>query len=518
MSQDEKWLVRSGGRIIGPFRKDQIPQLLKTREIQLRDEISPPLSRWVTLEFHSEFMEIVDQFKRELHQEKTEVSLTPTASGLTQTATDLADSELTEEITQDLSGYTNTKEIVVDHIDETPTRSQSNLESAQYQLKGLESNPYIDRKSKKTSIYIQLGVLFVALVMAGAIYIRFQSQKPEVQRLSASQLKSVVLKSIERGEYAEALSLMKARKEDPQFVSELGIYFALLSIQLEKQTLPARRVLTQLMDQPQDLKVRVLTGMGLSYLVDQNFNEAKSSFQQASNSDPSFSPVQVDVFIGEYLSNPGFDVSKDLSKDWVLAFPEALLTSALAVIRQRRTDLYQGMIARLQNHALESFDYRLEAQFLVEYLKWLSAPGSVDLSSWQKIADMDPFLTDQHRKNVFIYRDHLSWEKLWPLCSQMTNGKASRIEAQSLEIFCLFKSKQFQEARSKAESLVDKNPKYALAQAWYALALVESGSPDQGSVVLGRALEVNRTQNFRLPLLLQGRFCKQAKNYKCAYD
>jgi hypothetical protein len=146
MSQDAKWMVRSGGRISGPYSKRQIPELLKSREVHLRDEVSEPFSRWITLEFHSQFADEVDAFKREIHSEKTEVSLTPaetTGFGITQTTTDLADSELTQEITHDLSGFTNTKEIVIDDVQDTPGAQKRNLEAAQYQLKGLDSSPYL---------------------------------------------------------------------------------------------------------------------------------------------------------------------------------------------------------------------------------------------------------------------------------------------------------------------------------------------------------------------------------------
>src|SRR4051812_5045260 len=112
---DLVWLVKSSGRIIGPYPTVKIAELLRTREISVLDEISPPLRRWQTLQYHDEFREVVDSMRKASLSERTEASWTPGTAGLTQTLTDLdAGSDLTEELTGDLDGFTNTaKEIVV---------------------------------------------------------------------------------------------------------------------------------------------------------------------------------------------------------------------------------------------------------------------------------------------------------------------------------------------------------------------------------------------------------------------
>lgn len=517
MSQHSKWLVRSGGRIIGPFEGHQIPQLLKSREVGLRDEIAAPFARWQSLELHPEFSDEVDQFKRDLLNEKTEVSLTPTNSGLTQTSTDLVDSELTEEITQDMSGFTRTREIVVEGVEEIPSSKNSNLEAAQYQLKGLGSNPYVSGKSKKASYLIQIGVVICALLIGGFLFLRMQSQRPEVEKLSTGQLRSVVLKLIERGEYREALQIMKSRQEDPGFNASLGIYFSLLSLQEESQSLSSRRVLEYLLETQPDMKVRTLTGLGLSYMVDQNYGEAAEYFKMALSLDQHFVPAQVDVFIANALGKKKVNFAQRLSQGVVTEQPEGLITAGLEIIRENKGDLFALVLKKLEVFSASALDYKLEAQFLTEYLKWRLDPTQIDFSSWTQLVDSDPQQTEDHRQNVFIYRHHLAWSHFLPLCKQMVSRRDNE-EAQLLNIFCHYKAKQYHQARTLSETAVDKNPKNALIQSWYAMALKESGSADQASVVLGRALEGNRKFEYRLPLLLQGRFCEASKNWDCAYS
>lgn len=511
------WLVRSGGRIIGPFEKAQVSELLKSREIQLRDEIATPLSRWFPVEFHPELSDEVENFKREVLTEKTEFSFTPTESGLTQTATDLVDSELTEEITQDLSGFTNTREIVVNHVQETSTPSKRNLESAQYQLKGLEASPYVKGRSHRISLLIQLGALCCGLAIAAFLFLRFQERKPAVEKLSVSQVRTVVLKLVERGEYPEALRLMQSKRDEPGFNEQLGVFYALLSLQLEGQSLTARRILEDLLISQPELRVHALTGIGLSYLLDQNYSQANIQFENALQEENNFRPAQVDRLIGSYLSQSSIQIGDFLSENWLRSEAEALLTLALQATRHSVPAVQEVALAKsLEVHASQAYNYQLEAKFLLSFLNWKKT-GQPQVKIWGEIVDSDPFLTDLHRHNVFIYRGHLSWAALFPLCQKMVQ-KREEVESRLLNVFCLYKAGRFQEARVKAEAIVDRNPKDGLGLAWYALTLKDSGSPDQSSVILGRALESDRKQSYQLPLLLQGRFCENSQNKDCAYE
>ncbi len=511
-------MVRSSGRIVGPFSTEQIPELLKSRELQLRDEISAPFSRWFMVERHPDFIEVAEHFKREILSEKTEFSFTPTASGITQTTTDLGDSELTEEITNDLSGFTNTKEIVVENVQDVAGSQVRNLETAQYQLKGLESSPYVKGKSRKVSYLIQGLALVCALGIAGFLFLRFQNQRPMVEKLSIEQVKTMVLNLIDRGEYKEALSLMQSKQNDPGFVSSLGIYFSVLSLQQEEQSLSARRILDQLLQHQPEFRVQILTALGLSHLIDQDYARAKERFSLALSSDGQFLPARVDLLITRFLSKDGRDFANYLTEPWVKKEPEGLLTLVLNEIRLNHSSIYNQLVKTLEVYMSENHKYRSEANFLAQYLKWRMSPDHVDFAKWEDMVDADPDLTSLHRQNVFIYRKHLAWNHLLPLCQKMTSDFQERIEGQLVRVFCYYQAKRFQDARSQAERLVDRNPKHSLSQAWYALALKESGSPDQASVALGRAIEADRKQIYRLPLILQGRFCENSKNWNCAEE
>src|SRR5260221_5099074 len=104
---EEAWLVKSSGRILGPFQSEKIIDLLRSREASVLDEVSAPLRRWQTIQYHPDFKEIVANIRKANVSDKTEATWTPNTmtANLTQTLTDLSGGELTEELTNDLEGF-----------------------------------------------------------------------------------------------------------------------------------------------------------------------------------------------------------------------------------------------------------------------------------------------------------------------------------------------------------------------------------------------------------------------------
>src|SRR5690606_25531790 len=95
----------------------RIAELLQTREVSVLDEVSQPLRRWQTIQYHEEFRDVIESMRKSSLSEKTETTWTP-GTGVTQTLTvDVGDADLTEEVT--LDGFSQTdKEIVVHNVTE----------------------------------------------------------------------------------------------------------------------------------------------------------------------------------------------------------------------------------------------------------------------------------------------------------------------------------------------------------------------------------------------------------------
>lgn len=516
MSLESKWLIRSGGRISGPFSANQIPQLLKSREVQLRDEIAEPLSRWSSIEFHPEFADEVESFKRQIMSENTEVSLTPAGhTNATQTMTDLSDHELTEEITNSL--FTNTKEIVVDDVKEEKALNSKDIYSAQYQLQGLKSNPVLDRKVKQTSIWIQMTTLALVAVIGLGFFLWTQSKKSPNAKLSDRDFKAKILSEIELGQYERALALMKSRSDQPRFIDDYGIYFSLLLLQVEDQSLLARRALDQLLSTQPNLRVRVLSGLGLSYMIDGQWSRSIDYFTQAAAADRSFTPALVNTSIAASLMKEKAELDRMMERGFPSDGEAVIAVSALALEGSEARYL-QGAQARLQALVDRNPAFRIEGLVFKGLIDAKLTGRPVSNSVLEEVADSDPNLRADHRYNVFVYRKHLNWDNFLNSCLNLGSSGSSEGQKRLLEAICYYRAGEFSQARSIMEQLIDQNPKHALYQAWYALSLKESGSPEQASVALGRSMEFNKRDVYKLPLLLQARFCESASDRNCAYE
>ena len=142
------WLVKSSGRIRGPFTKSQVEQLLKTREFVPLDEVSQPFSRWQTIRDVGEFAKIVEEIRLgSLKYSEDTISSTLDSTG-TMTLTENLNDQYIDERTDDFSHYSNNlDEIVYESNEINEVRSASpnynNLKTF-----GLENETLLNEQSQ----------------------------------------------------------------------------------------------------------------------------------------------------------------------------------------------------------------------------------------------------------------------------------------------------------------------------------------------------------------------------------
>lgn len=524
MTRDELlWLVKSSGRILGPFPTDKIADLLRTREISVLDEISPPLRRWQTLQYHDEFREVVDSLRKASLSERTEATWTPVTGGLTQTLTDLDGGELTQEITGDLDSFTNTaKEIVVHNVQEQ-TYTQANAASASRYQSHQGQNTAIQRQVQKTTRGLWIVTAVILISAAAFIFQRRMSAGGFEIRQSQSSLKQSVTSQVQMGHYAEALKELKSYYADPLQSGDLAIYFGSLLIQVENQTVMGRRLLLSVLAAHRPEAKLAYAGLGVADLIDSQLDSARDNFQEALNLDPNYMPALVNLIAvqlqkGDYLGAKQAALrALRTSPDQ----PEALIMLAEAQLylfknNNNLNDLSE-VHRMIKNYRLKHWDYAGELGFYSLYFDFLKRDHQLE-DRLQAYLDIDPRLTLDHRHNVFIYKGRLQWKVLGRYCEQMVDqlGEGPRILA--LQASCLAREARWDASRRAIEKAMHQAPKDPLVQAWYSYVLRESGDTDQAGVVLGRATELNRRGEFVLPSLMQARFCQAAGLVDCARE
>jgi tetratricopeptide (TPR) repeat protein len=522
--EEVPWLIKSSGRILGPFHSSKIIDLLRSREVSVLDEVSEPLRRWQTIQYHADFKEVVDNLRRANVSDKTEATWTPTSvtSNLTQTLTDLGDDELTQEITNSLSGFTNTaKEIVIHNVQEQ-THTSHPLGAGRFSTAQGQSTA-IQRQVESTTRGLWIVTMVVLLAVAAFIVQKRMSHIGTVAPTSLSSLKQVVMADVQTGQYAEALRELKAFFPDPSQSGEMAIYFGSLLVQVEGQTVLGRRILNQVIAQHRPEIKQAYTSQGVADLMDGQLDSAQDNFDKALAIDPGYNPAIVNA-ASVALQRGDYMRAKNLALKALQLVP--LQGEALLALAEAQLYLFKGNSSHndlntvgkmIKQFRSKQWDYSAELGFYSLYFDFLRQDRDFE-ERLTAYLDQDPELTQDHRHNVFIYKGHTQWKILGRLCEQMAERLGDGPRVSTLLASCFGHEGRWDQARRAIEKSVQQAPKDSLIQAWFSYVLKQSSEANQASVVLGHASEYNRKGEFVLPILLQARFCAASEDIECARE
>ncbi len=518
------WLVKSSGRILGPFPIERIAELLRTREISLLDEVAQPLKRWLTIQYHDNFTEIVDSLRKASLSEHTETNWTPGGSNLTQTLTDFSDAELTEEITDsglDSSFSSPVKEIVIHNVNEQQNFSSSVPGAGRYAPHGIQNLAIQTQVEKNTRRLWILTIVILALVGTAIVFKRISSGGIET-KTSASGFRHNVMALIRAGHYREALQDLRGFYPDPLQSGDLAIYYGALLISVDQQTVPGRRVLKWVSEtRPQEDK-QAYTGMGLADLFDSQWVGAKANLEKALHLDPDYVPALVNLaFL--YLSQGDLIRAKSMALSALKKNErsgEAMLALAEAQTKLFKTDKMRTDFASVKK-SIEQFQnsnwhYAPQLNLYSIYAEHL-LNGKPSVEKITQFLDRDPRLALDHIQFYLFYSGRFSWSNLARYCEEIVRLSGSTGASwMAFLAACHSYEGRWDLARREIEQAVNQEPKDPLIQAWYSHILNQSGESTQASVVLARANDLNRSGRYLLPVLLQARFCQEKEDVQCA--
>lgn len=524
--EDIPWLVKSSGRILGPFPHGKIIELLRTREISVLDEVSEPMRRWQTIQYHDDFRAAIESLRKATLSEKTEATWTPSmgTSNLTQTVTDLVDSELTDELTGDIDGFTASatpREIVIHNLQEQTHVPQPQPAGGRFQPQQSQ-NTAIQRQVEKTARGLWILTVII-LLGVGAFIIQRRLSRGIDTHLTLSTLKQNVIGDVRAGEYTEALHELKSFYPDPSRAGDLAIYYGALLVQVEGQTVVGKRLLNTVVTSHRPEIKEAYTSMGLADLLDNQLDSAQDNFDKAIGLDNTYIPALLNLAAvaiqkGDYVR------AKNYSNEVLRQNPsqaEGLLTLAEAQLylykRSGNTADLSAVNRTIKDYLAHHWDYSSELGFYSLYFDFLKQDRGLD-DSIREYLDRDPELTADHRHSLFVYHGRSQWKVLARLCEQMSEklGDGPRISA--FLASCYAHETQWDQARRNIEKSVQEAPKDALVQAWFSYILRETGDAEQASVILGNAQQLNRKGEFLLPILLQARFYEASGAVDSARD
>lgn len=508
------WLVKSGGRILGPYDQSQIGELLKSKEITPLDEVSDPGRRWRYIRDHSIFASYIEDLRASLGDKTSATSTTSLTDGITHR---LSEDSQWDNLTDEVSNFSGSmKEIVYEDVasyDDLPKQETK----ARYQTVGVSEQVAGTAYKWRQKLWLVVGG--VVLIAGLFVYYERFIHEPIQKEAQAKDYLQEGLRFLQEGDYVMALdTLRRAGISDARTNLLLGV----LLIQVEGQTLLGKRLLDQVLSNPQGDQVRANTGLGIASLIESELEMAEAFFKKALEIDPLFLPPLVNL--GVIAEQRGDRVS---AQDYFRAAVDKGIEDGAVYLmlaksyfdswkeNQNRASLAEGR-QTLLDYLITAQDYLQESALLLSYAYFLDGEKA-QAERWViEALDQDPHLTVDHRHNLFIYRKIVEWPNLLSLCQSLSAGLGDDPRMQSIEALCLIQAGHSVEARRVMERGVHRSPRDPLLQAFYSFVLTEGGLDTPASVALGRAREYDRRREYFLPTMLQARFCQLSGDYQCA--
>ncbi len=519
---DAIWLVKTGGQVIGPLTLAQVGKLLQEKEISVVDEVSEPCRRWQMLRDTRAFAEILEKI-RLASSNKDEVTSSVDGS-ITGSVTENVTGSFDVEITEDISAFQNQlKEIVYEDIpDSQRTMARVPPGHARFQSAGAVDPNRIRMEAEKSSRWMWWLTIAVFLTVAGMLGAKRFLKNPQSTLSGFSNTASLGLTLFNEGDYAPAIEILKKAHASEPSRKDLWLPLALLLIQVDGQTVEARRLIQRGIDGKSDSHVTLWTAMGLAHMVDGDYSKAQADLQKAGTMDQEYVPFKINAGAVALLNKEYelarrtlFQVINRGTRDGGVVLQYAVASILLFQSSGEKSALNEAL-RTVNAHQKQAVDFAQELRLAQTYIEFLKGDDTDFAPKFRRILDVDPSQTDDFKRAAIISRAQTDWTQLSLWCKQLNERAGETPESVAFAALCEQKQGRSMAAKTLVEKAINQSPKDPLLQAVYASILRSAGFDGEASVALGRAIELDRRSEYVLPNLLQARFCQEKEDFDCA--
>lgn len=525
-----RWLVKTGGKVLGPYSMEKISELLLSKEIMVLDEVSEPFRRWQYIRDHSKFADVVEELRRSEFQNSEDHTFTTSTADQTASVTEKLNDQMLDDLTDEAPAPSSMSEIVIEDIDEIQTPGAIKKSSSARFQQSSQRQSYIEERSEKASGFLWISTLTILLLVGGYVYFHKHFLKESSSLKSAKEYLEMAERHYRVGDYIKALEpLKKAQKLEPRD-PWTNILLAPLLIQYEpEKKLEANRMLEAVLDSNEGNKKTAWTTMGLLQLKQEDFESAKESLNKALQLDPQHWQALINLGVIGLLEQD-YSVAKNHFQSAMNVSSRQLANQGEAYLMLAEADIFLWQEENdpeyltqafqvLEDYLVENQDFRQEALMLKAYVAHSKGDDVQAKRIIDQVMDTDPLMTDEHSKDPTVARMPLEWTYLLNWCQQLVKGMSSNSHMEALHALCLVQSKNKEiEAKEAINAAVEQSPRDPLIQALFAYISWQLGMDAQADTISAKALELNAGLDFKLPHIVKARLCEDVGNFDCVRE
>ncbi len=530
------WLVKSGERILGPYTREDVKQRLLEREIVVIDEIITPNKRWRYIRDEPTFALVVEEIRKAHLSSRDDTELGTISKTLDDMDTAYTPTPIRPDPSRGKFVEPNAKiqdaEIVSERTSVVhPSKPQPNQTVRSY---GSTSDQRVHDEAARGSRAIWITAV-VFLAVAAFLFYRFQSPSKSGSGRT-SELLAQAQEARNLGDYRAAITIYDQLRNSRRADDATLVDLAVLKLKVGDESEPPARILDTVsaQDLTGEAAARFYTAKGLVALGENGrVDGAKQNFDIALKADRAFAPASFNRAMAQYL-DPKFPFSDKeradkLANEFLRLGDSSRLDPSgkhaakimVALVRLKNREASSAKQARdhLERVQRNQVQYWQEASFLRAYGRYLSGQPSQAARDLRITLGADPFVTDEHINEPFLYVELLSWRNLLPLCEEMYNGSSTSSVKRdhTLEVmyyFCRFKAGiEPEQAREELKGIEAKSISDPLVKSVSAF-MVMGIAPDQAKAKVSGA---EAGVSWDLGRLLRGRLCGR-QDGECIYN
>jgi Tfp pilus assembly protein PilF len=534
-TQDKVWLVKSSGKVLGPYSIEEILFLLERRKVSIIDEIRSPRKRWGFIREDPVFAKIVETLREEdakLLDNTTEIdSKTRTVITTTfnedETATPVREGSII--ITPGNIPPPSSAQQTVPKPANQQHRPTPNERMPKMEVFRSDEMGHKNSKSKSTLPPIKLETttnwgLFIGIaIVLGLGYAGYNSiskQAPATKQYSDEDYILIAANAKKIGLYEKSMGIYKILESRGKLDQLSSINMAILSIDSGSSPAEARKRLETIipsMNAGDPVRTEAQVAIGVSYLKEGNTSKADETFQAVLFSNESNKDARLNLGLSKILSSDPRNALKELNVYQRDGGLDGLATLGKVIANwaisdgQNDTAKNKSVVDELDRYINNNSEYRLEALLLKATA--LQKMGDKDAS--QRVAknllDEDPQLSLDHSHNLIVDRQIIRWDRLNMYCDYLAVKWGDSAIAKSLTAFCYAQKMDYTASLTKltaARKLLPKNNMLLSLEAWMNLKQKRINEAQQ----LAMQAESDSVLSQRVLALA----CEEIQNWDCA--
>ncbi len=494
MTQDRIWLVRSSGKILGPYGFEEVAALIGAHEVSILDEIRDPDSRWNFVREHKKFSKLVNEIRTKEAQFLDQETETGARSKT------VKDYDLSDELTPRPAAIPAPQR-PAEKVTQTPSYSFSGTSSREFFRNWF------------------LGLVLTSLVFFGLYLFEFHRDIDQ-KSMSADDFIKIAKLNKSTGSYERALEFYRKAEA----LGPLDLYskmqMASLLIEVNNQTLEARKIVDDVLAKVSGsdaARTEAQLIQGLSYFREANYLQAEQIYKSILFSDAKQSEARANIGLIHLMRSEFDAANRELLTLQKEGYSEPMMALASSFIslglneNKPDADVLKTAIEDLDRLNRRSAEYRLEAQLIKAVVAQKLQDSNRAEKTIEALLEDDPNLSRDHIHNLFLDRQLVSWERLSMYCDFLTSKLKEGPISRGLSSYCSFQKEETNLAIKKIEEARNQFPKSGLLIGLHAYYLLSTHRLAEGKQLAEEVLESSQ-----LAKRVYAEVCLEQKDWGCA--